>query len=300
MLNDQERSRAGDSEMSGPELNSPAVATYAVFGNPVKHSKSPVIHAAFADQFGDNLKYRAIRVETDEFELKVERFFASGGSGLNVTVPFKERAFALADQTSDRAARARAANVLIPVPGGGLRADNTDGVALIRDMVANNGWQIAGRQTLVLGAGGAVRGMLQPLLREQPARVVIANRTETRARQLAGEFADLGVPVEACGFADIDPGQWDLVINGTSAGLDGDMPALPEDLRLSDRCCCYDMVYGAEPTPFMRWSAGQTAWAVADGLGMLVEQAAESYFLWRGQRPATGPVIAQLRQFMAS
>lgn len=276
-----------------------ASAAFAVFGNPIKHSKSPAIQAAFASQFGDDITYRAVRVELDEFETKVRAFFERGGCGLNVTVPFKERAFALADESSDRAARAKAANCLIPLGDGRVRADNTDGVGMVRDMVVNHGWQLAGRKTLILGAGGAVRGVLQPLLREKPGSVFIANRTPLKAMALAEEFADLGVPVRGGGFEAIPEESFDLIINGTSAGLTGEMPALPE-ITLSERCCCYDMVYGAEPTPFMRWSAAKAAWAVADGLGMLVEQAAESFYLWRGRRPSTGDVIQSLRQLMVS
>lgn len=271
---------------------------YAVFGNPIKHSKSPLIHAAFARQFDDSIQYRALRVDEPDFEAAAARFFAAGGQGLNVTVPFKERAFAVADEASERAVRAGAANVLIPLAGGGIRADNTDGVGMIRDMVVNNGWQLGGRRTLILGAGGAVRGVLQPLLRERPATVFIANRTVARAARLVDEFTDLAVPLAAGGFEGIPDQPWDLIINGTSAGLGGELPPLPP-LSLSDRCCCYDMVYGAEPTPFMRWAAAHTAWAVADGLGMLVEQAAESYWLWRHSRPETRPVIQQLRDMLA-
>lgn len=270
---------------------------YAVFGHPIKQSKSPAIHTAFAAQFQEAVSYRAVNVEIDAFEHTVGAFFAAGGAGLNITVPFKERAFALADEASDRALRAKAANVLLPLPSGGLRADNTDGVGLIRDMVANNGWQLNGCKTLVLGAGGAVRGILQPLLRERPRSIFIANRTSEKAELLAREFEDLGIPIAGGGFAALAGQSFDLVINGTSAGLAGEMPELPP-FTLTERCCCYDMVYGAEPTPFMRWSASKAAWAVSDGLGMLVEQAAESYYLWRGKRPATGPVIQQLRQLL--
>lgn len=282
-----------------PPSTTAGLAAYAVFGNPIKHSKSPWIHGAFGRQFGEDITYRAVRVELEDFEGKVQGFFDRGGRGLNITVPFKERAFALADEASDRAARARAANFLMLTADGRLRADNTDGIGLVRDMAVNHGWQITGRRTLILGAGGAVRGVLQPLLRENPASVFIANRTPEKAKALALEFADVNGSIEAGSFADLAGQQFDLIINGTSAGLSGEMPALPE-FSLSDRCCCYDMVYGAEPTPFMRWSAGQAAWAVADGLGMLVEQAAESFFLWRGHRPATGEVIQSLRQQMAS
>ena len=284
---------------ASPVAQPSSLASYAVFGNPIKHSKSPAIHAAFARQFGEEFGYRAVRVEPAEFEDKVRAFFERGGCGLNITVPFKERAFAMATQVSDRAARARAANFLMPTEDGGLLADNTDGIGLVRDMAANQGWQLGGRRALILGAGGAVRGILKPLLQEGPDSVFIANRTSSRAKDLADEFQEEGVTIAGGGFGALDGQSFDLIINGTSAGLAGEMPALPA-LFLSDRCCCYDMVYGAEPTPFMRWSAGQAAWAIADGLGMLVEQAAESFYLWRGHRPGTGEIIQSLRQQMAA
>ncbi len=272
------------------------VPTYAVFGNPIKQSKSPAIHQQFAEQFNQPLVYRALRIETDAFEDRVNAFFEQGGQGLNVTLPFKERAFALASQASERAARAEAANCLIPMPNGEIRADNTDGVGLVRDMVANQGWALAGRRVLVLGAGGAARGVLQPLLNEGLAQLSIANRTVKKAEILAAQSAEMSsIEPVGVGLDQLQGQTFDLVINATSAGLDGQMPPLPGVL-LSDRCCCYDMIYGAEPTPFMRWAAAQTPWAVADGLGMLVEQAAESFYLWRRQRPETAPVIQQLRQ----
>lgn len=277
----------------------PAATRLAVFGNPIKHSRSPAIHRAFAGQLDEYVQYRAQRIEPDDFEQAVARFFTAGGRGLNVTLPFKQRAFALADEASERAGRAGAANTLIALPDGRLRADNTDGVGMIRDMVANHGWQIGGLRTLVLGAGGAVRGVLQPLLSERPAEVFIANRTASRATELVAEFADLGVPLAGGGIDEIPAQPWDLIINGSAAGLDGEMPELP-GVRLSDRCSCYDMVYGAEPTAFMRWAAANTAWAVADGLGMLVEQAAESYWLWQGRRPETRSVILQIREMMTA
>ncbi len=282
-------------------MNEPAVshgpAAYAVFGNPIKHSKSPAIHGAFAAQFGADVSYRAVAVPLEAFEEKVAAFFRRGGSGLNVTVPFKERAWAMADSASDRASKARAANCLIPLEGGGLHADNTDGLGMVRDMVINQGWQLAGRRTLVLGAGGAVRGILQPLLAERPASLTVVNRTAERAQQLATEFADAPLSISAGGFDSVAGCEFDLIINGTSAGLAGEMPDLPEGL-LSERCCCYDLVYQSEPTAFMRWAAARAAWAVTDGLGMLVEQAAESFYLWRQQRPSTAPVIQQLRELM--
>lgn len=270
---------------------------YAVFGNPIKHSKSPAIHALFAEQFGEPLRYRAVRVDLGQFERAARNFFESGGAGLNVTVPFKHDAFLFADELSPPAKRAGAVNTLTRRDGV-IHGDNTDGVGLIRDMVANLGWRLAGQRILLLGAGGAARGVIEPLLREGPAELLVANRTEQRATQLAADFATLG-PVEGGGLQCIASRQFELVVNATSAGLSGEMPDLPGTL-LTERSCCYDMVYGAQPTPFMRWAARHAAWAVADGLGMLVEQAAESFYIWRGRRPRTGPVIHQLRDSMAA
>ena len=270
--------------------------SYAVFGNPVRHSKSPWIHAAFASQCDQSLTYRAVLVEPGGFSAAVAAFFEGGGKGLNVTVPFKEEAFELADELSGRARVAGAVNTMARRDDGSIFGDNTDGVGLVRDMVANLGWQIRGKQALVLGAGGAVRGVLEPLLREQPESLFIANRTPVKARALASQFSEFG-NLAAGGFADLEGRSFDIVINGTSASLEGDLPPLPDTL-LNEKSCLYDMMYAAEPTPFMRWAAQHAAWAVADGLGMLVEQAAESFYIWRGLRPQTGPVLAELRSLM--
>lgn len=271
---------------------------YAVFGNPVKHSKSPLIHTAFAKQCGHEMTYRAVKVDLDGFAAAADGFFSNGGAGLNITVPFKGDAYDFADQNSERAKRAKAVNTLIRRPDGVICGDNTDGIGLVRDMIANLGWTVNGMKVLVMGAGGAVRGVLELLLREHPSALVVANRTPGRAIELATEFADLG-PIEGGGFELIEDRQFDLVINGTSGGLTGDMPELPSSL-LTERSYCYDMVYGAEPTVFMRWAAQNAAWAVADGLGMLVEQAAESFYLWRRVRPEIGPVINQVRTVLAA
>jgi shikimate dehydrogenase len=271
---------------------------YAVFGNPIKHSKSPLIHASFAQQCDLQLQYRAVRVEIGGFAQAARSFFEGGGAGLNVTVPFKQEAFEFVDTLSDRALRAGAANTLTPLPTGGIAGDNTDGIGLVSDMVVNLGWAVQGLRVLVLGSGGAVRGILEPLMRERPKELLIVNRTASRAAQLASEFADLG-PVEGGAYSLIGSRQFDLVINGTSAGLSGEMPELPASL-LTDHSCCYDMVYGAQPTVFMRWAAHHAAWAVSDGLGMLVEQAAQSFYLWNKAKPETQPVINQLRSVLAA
>lgn len=271
---------------------------YAVFGNPIKHSKSPAIHAAFAAQCGQDIQYRAVRVETGDFPRAARCFFEAGGSGLNVTVPFKEEAFAFADSLSPRAARAGAVNTLTRGEDGSIAGDTTDGIGLVRDMVANLGWQLQGRRILLLGAGGAARGVMEPLLRERPAALVVVNRTAARADALVADFSDLG-PVAGGGYDCLEGQQFDLLINATSTGLQGEMPPLPDSL-LTERSCCYDMVYGPEPTPFMRWAAQHAAWAVADGLGMLVEQAAEAFYIWRRVRPTTQPVIVQMRDLLAA
>lgn len=269
---------------------------YAVFGNPIKHSRSPSIHAAFAAQSNQNMGYRAVRVEEGDFERAVRQFFAGGGAGLNVTLPFKEEAYRLADHLSQRASRAGAVNTLTCGSDGRIEGDNTDGIGLVRDMIANLGWVIQGQRVLIIGAGGAVRGILEPLLREKPRSVLIANRTAARAEGLAEEFGDLG-PLEGGGMASVEGRQFDLLINASSAALGGEMQELPSTI-LTERSCCYDMLYGPEPTQFMRWAARNAAWAVADGLGMLVEQAAQAFYIWRQVRPATQPVISAIRETM--
>lgn len=269
---------------------------YAVFGNPIKHSRSPLIHATFAEQCEQQMQYRAVKVELEGFAAAAAQFFQGGGRGLNITVPFKRDAYDFAEQLSHRARVAGAVNTLYPDADGVMTGDNTDGVGLIRDMVANLGWRLADSRILVLGAGGAARGVLEPLLKEHPASLLIVNRTAATAVQLAQEFAVHGEP-RGGGYDALEGCQFDVLINATSASLAGELPPLEAEM-LTDRSCCYDMMYGAEPTVFMRWAAQNTAWAVADGLGMLVEQAAESFYLWRRQRPQTGPVITALRHQM--
>lgn len=270
---------------------------FAVFGNPIKHSKSPLIHAAFAEQFGHSLEYRAVRVELDGFERAVRGFFESGGSGLNVTVPFKTEANDLADVKSEHSRLAGAANFLMLDDQGRIAADNTDGLGLVHDMVVNQGWSLQGARILMLGAGGAARGVVGPLLQEKPRSLFVANRTAEKAAQLAKGFGGLG-DVAGGGVRDIGARTFDVVINATSAGLSGEELSLPAAL-LTEQSCCYEMVYGSEPTQFMRWAAQHAAWAVADGSGMLVEQAAESYFRWHGVRPETASVIRRVRDALS-
>jgi len=271
---------------------------FAVLGNPIKQSRSPFIHSAFAAQCDLALTYRAVRVDLDDFERCARAFFEGGGVGLNITVPFKERAAALAATLTPRAERAGAANTLYRDPDGRICGDNTDGIGLVRDMIANLGWRVQGLDLLIIGAGGAVRGILELLLREQPARIHIVNRTVERAQALVDEFGGLGT-LTAGSFDALEDCQFDLLINASSASLQGEMPPLAPGL-LREKCCCYDLSYGAEPTAFMRWAAQHTAWAVSDGLGMLVEQAAESFYVWHHQRPETRPVIQDLRGALAA
>lgn len=266
---------------------------YAVFGNPVTHSRSPQIHAEFAAATSQNLSYEKQLVAIDGFEVAADEFFASGGKGLNITLPFKQEAYSYAARLTSRARRAGAVNTLTMQADGTVIGDTTDGAGMVADMVQNLGWQIRAKRVLVLGAGGAVRGILAPLMAEQPQHVVIANRTLEKALQLSKGFSELGY-ILGCGF-DMLPGQeFDLVINGTSASLAGGMPPLPDDL-IPSGSACYDMMYAAEPTPFMKW--GQRLGAdTADGLGMLVEQAAESFYIWRQVKPQTATVIAAQRK----
>lgn len=267
---------------------------YAVFGNPVEHSLSPRIHTEFARQTGRDISYQRQRVEPGEFNEAAERFFTAGGKGLNITVPFKIDAFHFASRLTPRAKRAGAVNTLALLGDGAILGDNTDGAGLIRDILVNLEWQIAGKRVLILGAGGAVRGVLEPILNETPKGLVISNRTVAKAQALAREFCDLG-EIEGCGFEHLSGKSFDLVINGTSASLAGELPPLPPGL-LTETVCCYDMMYAAHPTVFLEWASQQHVIHLADGLGMLVEQAAESFQLWQGIRPLTGGVIEQLRR----
>ena len=266
---------------------------YAVIGHPVAHSRSPRIHALFAAQTGQSLVYERIDATPAEFAAVTRDFFARGGRGLNVTLPHKEAARALCGRLTPRAERAGAVNTLMAEAGGTLLGDNTDGAGLVRDLEVNLGLAVAGRRLLLLGAGGAVRGVLGPLLELGPAEIVIANRTPERALQLAAEFAG-AAPIRGCGL-DTPGAGFDLIINGTSASLAGELPALPRGVVQPD-ALCYDMAYGREDTVFVRWARAQGAARAVMGLGMLVEQAAESFLLWRGVRPETPPVLAALQR----
>jgi shikimate dehydrogenase len=266
---------------------------YAVMGNPVAHSKSPRIHTLFAQQTGEQLDYITILVALTGFSKAVADFLATGGKGLNVTVPFKEQAWQLAATRSPRAELAGAVNTLILNTDGRHYGDNTDGAGLVRDLRSNHGAELAGRRILLVGAGGAARGVVEPLLEQKPRLLVIANRTADKAVELARHFCTLG-HTEGCGLDDVAGQEFDVIINATAASLAGTVPALPDDV-VSGASWCYDMMYGTGPTAFMEWANQRGACRVMDGLGMLVEQAAESFYLWRRVRPDTAPVIAALR-----
>ncbi|MFZ4652791.1 MAG: shikimate dehydrogenase [Methylococcaceae bacterium] len=266
---------------------------YAVFGHPIGHSQSPRIHALFAAATQQAMTYGAEDIPPEGFNDAISRFLGSGGRGLNITVPLKELAFLVADTLSPEAGRSKAVNTLLFSPDGHIHGDNTDGRGLVRDLTLNLGIPLKGRRILILGAGGAARGILEPLLKLEPAQVTLANRTNEKARQLAFEFEDLG-PLRALAMAALQDQQYDLILNATAASLQGDVPPLPDQI-LAAGGCCYDLAYGKEPTPFVLWGLQQGAVLSRDGIGMLVEQAAEAFWLWRGIRPDTPSVIATLR-----
>lgn len=269
------------------------VNDYAVMGNPISHSKSPSIHTLFAEQTQQSIQYSAIHVDTGGFNQAVGNFAAAGGKGLNVTVPFKEEAWALVTDRSERAERAGAINT-IKIENNQLYGDNTDGVGLVNDLTMNNGIELKGKNILLMGAGGAARGVLIPLLKQKPSFLFIANRTPDKAKNLATDFSDTG-NVDGGGYEHLPDKKFDVVINATAASLQGDLPPLPDTL-LNNNASCYDMMYAAKPTPFMEWAASHNAEKVLDGLGMLVEQAAESFYIWRNVKPETKTVIEKLRK----
>ena len=266
---------------------------YAVFGHPVSHSKSPAIHKLFAQQFDFEIDYQAIDIEPGKFAETVLAFREQGGKGCNVTIPYKQEAWELATERSGRAELAGAVNTLKFEPENRILGDNTDGIGLLRDITINLDQPLYSKRVLVIGAGGAVRGILGSLLEQAPKSLVLANRTVSRAEELATIFATIG-PVTPCGFDALGNQQFDVVINGTSASLGGELPPLPEKLFTADSLA-YDLMYSDQPTIFMQWALAQGATRIADGLGMLVEQAAESFDIWFGLQPSTAPVIASLR-----
>jgi len=265
---------------------------YALVGHPVEHSRSPLIHTLFARQTGANLSYELIDAEPKSFETAVRGFGAAGGKGLNVTVPHKEAAYALVDEISAPADAAGAVNT-IKFLDGKLYGENTDGVGLIRDLVANQQQTLQGRTILVLGAGGAARGIVGPLLAAKPSELVVANRTRARADDLVAHFQS-PYGLRAVAFAELeDLPPFDLLLNATSAGLKGEAPSFPASL-IGPQSFCYDLVYSVNDTPFVLWARQHAAARAVQGLGMLIEQAAESFFIWRGVRPDTKPILKQL------
>jgi len=272
---------------------------YAVIGHPVSHSRSPWIHSEFALQLAEPLVYSLLDAKPDAFEQTVQQFREQGGRGLNVTVPFKQEAWAMVDQLSDHAQLAGAVNTLSFLSDGTVRGDNTDGVGLVRDLMQHQGVTLANKRVLILGAGGAVRGVIQPILEQTPSTLHIVNRTPEKALELAKVFADYG-EVSAGGYDELATlGAYDVIINGTASSLGGELPPLVASI-LAEHCHAYDMMYAPEPTVFERWCQEQGAGSVSNGLGMLVEQAAESFYIWRGVRPNTAEILRRLKAEIAA
>jgi shikimate dehydrogenase len=280
----------GSMNARAPEV----IDQYGVVGHPVAHSWSPFIHGLFSRETGQAMSYRLYDFTPDEFHERTREFFRQGGRGLNITVPHKIAAVDVADDLTARAAHAGAVNTFAVRNDGSILGDNTDGTGLVRDLCDNQGIVITHRRILMIGAGGAARGVLAPLLALSPAEVIIANRTSERAESLARSFEKLG-KTQGVGFRYIAGGSYDLIINATSASLSGDMPAIPPAV-VGPETVCYDMAYGKSETPFVRWANKLGCTRALQGWGMLVEQAAESFRIWRGVRPATAPVLAALKE----
>lgn len=266
---------------------------FCVVGSPIAHSKSPAIHSAFAAQVGVQLRYERVEVQTGQLAAAVAEFQAYGGRGMNITLPLKEEAWQLATTRTPRAAQAGAANTLWFTDEGAVAVDNTDGAGLVRDLEVNHGVALAGRHILLLGAGGAARGVVPALLDAAPATLAVSNRTSARAAALCAAFAERA-SLEAVPWGEMPEQPPDVIINGTTLSMHGDVPPLPAAAVHADSVC-YDMMYANAATPFVAWARSLGARLALDGLGMLVEQAAESFARWHGVRPATQPVIAALR-----
>ncbi len=275
---------------------------YAVVGDPIAHSKSPLIHRLFAEQTGEDLVYEAIRIDANQqpFDYAIDQLKHKDYKGLNITVPYKLKAFDYADQLTDRAALAIAVNTFVFQADGTTLGDNTDGIGLVNDIQQNTGKSIKDQSVLILGAGGAVRGTLLPILDQAPAQLHIANRTAEKAENLADLFEiHANCPISGSGWEAIPQQPWDIIINGTAASLEGKLPPISAEL-IGENSLVYDMMYGAEPTVFLQWAKQQQPTCqTADGLGMLVEQAAEAFHLWRGIKPQTQPVIQTVRDIIA-
>lgn len=267
---------------------------YAVFGNPIAHSKSPILQQMFAEQTGQHIRYSAEAINPEIFEKSVKRFFDLGGKGLNITVPFKERACQFADSLTLRAQTAGAVNTLFLDSSKSIVGDNTDGIGLVNDISNNLNWDIANKRILIIGAGGAVRGILEPFIAAGPSSISIVNRTYEKAKSLAKEFTSL-FPVEVLSFDELSERSFDIIINGTSASLSGNLTPLPSTV-INSKTCCYDLMYSNVKTPFLEWAEHNGCQFFSDGLGMLVCQGAESFNIWRGVMPETKPIISFLRK----
>lgn len=270
----------------------PNIDRYAVFGHPISHSKSPLIHRLFAEQTQQDLSYDAQDIPAESFTPAIDDFFKQGGKGLNCTVPLKELAWQKADTLSKRAQFSKAVNTLVLQEDGTILGDNTDGLGLVADLTKNHAIELLNQRILILGAGGASRGIIEPLMEQSPAHIIIANRTVEKAITLSEEFSKLG-EITGCGYADLANQQFDLILNATSASLSGKLPPLADNL-LAKKGVCYDLAYGSQPTAFVKWGLAQGAEKSLDGLGMLVEQAAEAFYIWRKVRPETRSVIKLL------
>jgi shikimate dehydrogenase len=265
---------------------------YAVVGNPISHSKSPFIHTEFAKQTAQDMDYIAKEIAVDRFEEGLKQIQKKGFKGINVTVPFKEQAWQLVNNKSEHAQRASAINTIRFNDDGSLFGDNTDGLGLCQDLTKNNAVELTNKRILLLGAGGAAKGVVEPLLNYKPTELYIANRTASKAVDLAAIFNELGT-ISGGGYESIS-GQFDIIINATAASLQGQVPPLPDDL-LAIEACCYDMMYSDTDTAFISWAKQHGASKSIDGLGMLIEQAAEAFGIWRGIRPDTKPIIDKIR-----
>jgi shikimate dehydrogenase len=274
------------------KVQTTVIDRYGVMGYPVSHSRSPVIHKLFALQTGENIQYELLQVSPEKLDIAIRQFQRTAGKGLNITVPHKSEVAKLVDHMSDRAATAGAVNTLTFCDGE-IHGDNTDGIGLLRDLTVNLGLSLEGSRILILGAGGATRGIVGPLLEMQPTSIQIANRTLGKAQALTDHFSQSG-NVSACRFNAVPvTEQYDLIINATSAGVKGESPPYPA-AAISESTFCYDLSYGLKPTPFSVWARESGAARSVMGWGMLVEQAAESFKLWRGIRPDTSPVLKQM------
>ena len=266
---------------------------FAVIGNPISHSKSPEIHRLFAEQTGENISYEKILIEPGNFNKDVTHFFESGGMGLNVTVPFKVDAYKFVTEHTDFAKHAGAVNTIVRQQNNHFLGANTDGIGLLRDLKKTLRLQISNKKVLIIGAGGATQGIVEPLLLENPSKLLIANRTPEKAKNIANRFHEIG-KINNCGLNNIPAKPFDIILHATSAALSKGELDLPSEI-IGPQTCCYDLFYSDIDTNFMQWGKKYNANIVTDGLGMLVEQAAESFYLWRGKRPDTAMVYKYLR-----